>query len=75
MASGVILPIVKEALVEFSLGQCPLITWVLITKITDEFILGLYVLCAHDLRAMWYDWVRNKCHYGTLGHDYILRPI
>jgi hypothetical protein len=37
------------------------IHWVLITKITYEFI-----SC--------YDWKKNKCHFGTLGHDHIPLP-
>lgn len=48
MASGETLPILKEMLVELTLGWRPLITWVLITKITDEFILGLDVLHIPD---------------------------
>lgn len=48
MVSGKTVPILKEALVELTLGQCPLTTWLFVTKVTDEFILGLDVLCAHD---------------------------
>jgi hypothetical protein len=48
MASGETLPILKEILVELPLGWCPLMTWVLIAKITHEFILGLDVLHIHD---------------------------
>jgi hypothetical protein len=39
MASGDTLPILKEAFVKMTLGQCPLTTGVFITNITDEFIL------------------------------------
>lgn len=45
MASREILPILKEALVKLTLGQCPLTTWVFIASITDKFILRLGLAC------------------------------
>jgi hypothetical protein len=48
MASEETLPILKEALVKLTLGQCPLTTWVFVANITDEFVLGLDVMHAHD---------------------------
>jgi predicted aspartyl protease len=47
MLSGKTLLILKEALVELTLGHCPLTTWLFVTKVTDEFILGLdgWMLC------------------------------
>jgi hypothetical protein len=47
MASGEILPILKEALVKVTLGQCPLTTWVFVANITDKFILRLDILHAN----------------------------
>jgi hypothetical protein len=48
MASGEILPILKEALVTLTLGWRPLTTWVLVADIADEFILAFDVLCAQN---------------------------
>lgn len=31
------------------LGQHPLVTWVFINRITNEFILGPDILCVHDV--------------------------
>jgi hypothetical protein len=42
------IPVMKEALVELTLRQHPLRTWVFVTMIINEFILGLDVLHAHD---------------------------
>jgi hypothetical protein len=42
------LPILKQELVKLTLGQRPLITWVFVANITDEFFLGLDVLRTHD---------------------------
>jgi hypothetical protein len=45
-ASGETIPVLKEALVELTLGQRALRIWVFIAEVTDEFILGLDVLWA-----------------------------
>jgi hypothetical protein len=42
------LHILKEAVANPTLGRRPLTTWVFVASITDEFILGLDVLRAHD---------------------------
>jgi len=47
-ASGETLPVLKEALVELTLGQRALRIWVFVVEVTDEFILGLDVLRAYD---------------------------
>jgi hypothetical protein len=47
-ASGDTLPSLKEALVTLTLGWRPQTTWVFVTEITHEFILGLDVVHAHD---------------------------
>jgi hypothetical protein len=46
--SGQTLPILKEALVKLTLGKRLLITWVFVASITEEFMLGLDVMYAHD---------------------------
>jgi hypothetical protein len=38
----------KEASANLTLGRRPLLTWVFVANITDEFILGLDVLQSHD---------------------------
>jgi hypothetical protein len=43
-ASGEALPILKETLVELTLGWSPIGIWVLVTEITDGLILGLDIL-------------------------------
>jgi hypothetical protein len=43
-----IIPILNEAFVEFTPGWRPLMTWVFVAIITDEFFLGLDVLHTHD---------------------------
>jgi hypothetical protein len=48
IVSGETLPVLKEVLVGLPLEQWPLTTWVFVIRITDEFILGLDVLCAQD---------------------------
>jgi len=48
MASGETIPVLKEALVELTLGQRALRIWVFVAEVTDEFILGLDVLWAYD---------------------------
>jgi hypothetical protein len=40
--------VLKKSLAELTLRQCPLWSWVSVTEITDEFILGLNVLHAHN---------------------------
>ena len=47
-ASGETLPMLREALVELTLGQRALSIWVFVAEVTDEFILGLDVLRAYD---------------------------
>jgi hypothetical protein len=47
MASGVILPILKEALVKLTLGPCPPATWVFVASVTNKFILRLDILHAN----------------------------
>jgi predicted aspartyl protease len=47
-ASGETIPVLKEALVELTLGQRALRIWVFVAEVTDEFILGLDVLRAYD---------------------------
>ena len=41
-------PLLKEALVELSLGRIALRIWVFVTEVMDEFILGLGVLRAYN---------------------------
>jgi hypothetical protein len=63
----------KEGLVELTLGQCPLTTWVFVTKITDEIILGLDDLCAHNASMILHvrcNWVK-KYHCDPPEYDYI----
>jgi hypothetical protein len=47
VGSGRTIPIVKEALVEVTLGQLALKIWVFVTDMMDEFILGLNILRAY----------------------------
>jgi hypothetical protein len=47
-ASTEALPILKEVFLTLTLEQRPLKIWVFIANITDEFILGLDILCAYD---------------------------
>jgi hypothetical protein len=47
-ASGETLPLLRETLVELTLGQRALRIWVFVAEVTDEFILGLDVLRAYD---------------------------
>jgi uncharacterized protein YacL (UPF0231 family) len=49
MASGETIPIVKEALVEVTLGRRALRIWVFDAEITDELILELHVLQAYNM--------------------------
>jgi hypothetical protein len=42
------MPVVKEAHVELTMGQCTLRSWVFVADIRDDFILGLDILRAHD---------------------------
>jgi hypothetical protein len=48
MASEETLPILKETLVEVTLGQSPIYNWVFVTHILNMFILGLDVMLSHD---------------------------
>jgi hypothetical protein len=48
MALGETIPVVKEALVELTLGRRALKIWVFVAGITKEFILRLNVLRAYD---------------------------
>jgi hypothetical protein len=49
MVSGETLPISNDVLVELTLGQCSLTTWVFVISVIDKFILGLDVFCAYNL--------------------------
>jgi hypothetical protein len=42
------LPVLKEVYVTLTLGRLPLKVWVFVANITNEFILGLDILHAHD---------------------------
>jgi hypothetical protein len=46
--SGEALPIIKEVFLTLTLGRRPLKIWVFVADITNEFILGLDILCAYD---------------------------
>jgi hypothetical protein len=48
-ASAETIPVLKEALIELTLGQRTLRIWVFAAEITDEFILGLDVLRAYNV--------------------------
>jgi hypothetical protein len=79
MAPGETLPILMEALVEMTQEQSPQQIWAFVVEITDKFMLGLDVLhpqCVCGFRgggwAMCYDWAREKCHCGILGHERVL---
>lgn len=48
MASGEIIPVLKETLVELALGRRPLRTWVFVVEIAGVLILEMGVLYAHD---------------------------
>jgi hypothetical protein len=47
-AFGETMPVVKEAHVELTMGRRTLRSWVFVADIKDDFILGLYILRAHD---------------------------
>jgi hypothetical protein len=49
MASGEILPMLNEALVEMTLGQSSIHIWMFVPEITDKFIPVLDVLCTYDV--------------------------
>jgi hypothetical protein len=53
MASWETLPILKEALVELTLGQSPIRIAVFIMENANEFILGLHVLHTYDALHSW----------------------
>jgi hypothetical protein len=46
--SGQNIPILKEAFVKLTLGECQLISWVFVADIVEEFTLGLDVMYAHS---------------------------
>ncbi|XP_033608870.1 uncharacterized protein LOC117282612 [Cryptotermes secundus] len=46
--SGQITPILKEAFVKLTLGECLLMAWVFVADIIEEFTLGLDVMYAHS---------------------------
>jgi hypothetical protein len=48
MASGETIYVLKGTLIELNLTRSALKMWVLVAEITDEFILRLHVLRAHD---------------------------
>jgi hypothetical protein len=48
VGSGRTIPVVKESLVQLTLGQRALNIWMFVADITDEFILGLDILRAYD---------------------------
>jgi hypothetical protein len=48
MASGKIIPVLKEPLVELTLGHSALQIWMFVAEITKEFILGQNVIRASD---------------------------
>jgi hypothetical protein len=47
-ASGGTIPVVKKARLELTLGWRNLRSWVFVADITNDFILGLYILQAYD---------------------------
>jgi hypothetical protein len=49
MALEKILPMLKEALVEMTLGQSPMHIWMFTPEIADKFIPVLHVLCTYDV--------------------------
>jgi hypothetical protein len=51
-ASEKTFPILKEAFIKLSLGQCPLATWMFIANITEDFILGL-----NNIMPMMHPWI------------------
>jgi hypothetical protein len=59
------LPILKEVLVELTLWQCLLRTWVSFMIVMHPWIWD----------AMCYDWAGKKCCYEAPGHDHIHPPI
>jgi hypothetical protein len=46
--SRVALPILKEVFLTLTMEQHPLKIWIFVANITNEFILGLDILCAYD---------------------------
>jgi hypothetical protein len=46
--SGEALPILNKVFLTLNLGWCPLNIWGFVADITNEFILGLDILCAYD---------------------------
>jgi len=62
-ASGETIPVLKEALVELTLGQWATRIWVFVAEFTDEFILGLGVLRVYGVS------VDLGCHLLRLGQE------
>lgn len=64
----------KEGLVQPTLGQSTLHIWVFVTRIMDEFIQGLDILQAYDvsvdLGTTCRDWAEKKCRCGVPEHDH-----
>jgi hypothetical protein len=58
----------KGALVELTLGQSTLQSWVFVAEITDEFI---QELTACELATTCYNWDENRCRYGVQEHDHV----
>jgi hypothetical protein len=65
-ACGETIRVLKEALVELTLGWRALRIWVFVTKVMDEFILGLDVLRAYDAS------VDLGCHLLRLGWEEVM---
>jgi hypothetical protein len=73
------LHVLKEDLIELTLGQHPIRAWMFCAKIIDKLFLELDVLWAYkasfDYGAMWYNWARKKCHYGAPRRDHLITPV
>jgi hypothetical protein len=65
VGSGRTKPVVKEALVELTLGQRVLKIWVFVAGVRDEFIMGLDILRAYDASV---DVGRLMLHQGPGCH-------
>jgi predicted nucleic acid-binding Zn finger protein len=74
MASGETIPVLKEGLVELTLGRSALKIWVFVAKITDYFILGLDVLrvsdASVDLGQHVLRLAAKKCRCGVPEHEH-----
>jgi hypothetical protein len=51
MVSGEALPILNEVFLTLALGRCPLKIWEFIANTTNEFTLGLDILCTYDVSS------------------------